>query len=99
MGSGSYSCCGILLPELEVEDMDSHHEIKVEIIDNEYYISIEEHDMSKEHYFSFIAYVTGNYAELLKLYPEQNAEGRFSKRGHGFIYAYCNRHGLFRKVI
>jgi hypothetical protein len=30
-----------------------------------------------------------------KQYAEQNACGRFSICGHGCIYAYCNRHGLF----
>lgn len=98
VGCGSYSCCGILLPKLEPEELREGHEIKVEIVDNEYYISME-HAMNKEHYISFFAYVTDNYVEMIKLYPEQNAESRITKRGHGFIYAYCNRHGLFRQVI
>lgn len=98
VGSGSYSCCGILLPELEVEEADEKHGLKIESIDHDYYISME-HEMSKEHYISFFAYVTANEVELIKLYPEQNAEGRFTRRGHGFIYAYCNRHGLYRQMI
>lgn len=97
-GNGSYNCCGILLPELEVEEMDEKHDIKIETIDAEHYVSME-HEMSKEHYISFFVYVTANYVQMLKLYPEQNAEGRFARRGHGFLYAYCNRHGLYRKII
>lgn len=97
-GNDSYSCCGILLPELEVEETDELHELKVETIDGEYYVSIE-HEMNKEHYISFFAYVTSNYAEMIKLYPEQSAEGRFARREHGYFYAYCNRHGLYRKAI
>ena len=98
VGSGSYSCCGILLPELEVEEADEQHQIKIETIDHEHYVSME-HEMSKNHYISFFAYVTANEVRLIKLYPEQNAECRFTKRGHGFIYAYCNRNGLYRVTI
>ena len=54
------------------------------------------HDMEKSHYISFMCYVTADRAEMVKLYPEQNAAARFQKRGHGYLYAYCNRHGLFR---
>lgn len=97
-GNGSYSCCGILLPELEVEDANPDHDINVEIVDSEYYVSVK-HEMSKGHYISFLAYVTSNQVQLIKLYPEQCAEGRFTKRGHGILYAYCNRHGLYRKIV
>ena len=31
--------------------------------------------------------------------PEQDAEARFSIAGRGEIYAYCNRHGLFRVKV
>lgn len=94
VGEGSYNCCGILLPKLETEEKDIHHEIQIEIVDNEYYVSIN-HEMSKNHYISFIVYITSNYVEMVKLYPEQNGEARFARRGHGLIYAYCNRHGLY----
>jgi desulfoferrodoxin (superoxide reductase-like protein) len=35
----------------------------------------------------------------VKLYPEGNAEARFKIRGMKTLYAYCNRHGLFRQRI
>ena len=59
IGQGSYSCCGITLPVLEIEEEseDAEHEMKLECMDGEYYISFE-HPMTKEHYFSFISYVT-----------------------------------------
>lgn len=97
-GEGAYSCCGIALPPLEPEHCDEEHEIRIEQIDNEYYVSMA-HDMTKSHSISFFAYVTSNTVQLLKLYPEQNAEGRFARRGHGYVYAYCNRHGLFRTLL
>ena len=57
------------------------------------------HSMSKGHYVSFIAYVTSGSVEIVKLYPEQDISVRFRKKGHGFLYGYCNRHGLFKKYI
>ena len=96
MGENMNSCCGISLPILEAENENKKHIINCKIIENEYYISIE-HDMTKEHYISFIAYITNDRCEIVKLYPEQNAEARFLKRGKGIIYAYCNKDGLIKK--
>ena len=97
-GRGAYSCCGILLPEAEPQDADGAHEIEVETDANELYVHVA-HPMEKPHSLSFFAYVTSGSAELVKLYPEQNAEARFLRRGHGTLYAYCTRHGLFKKKI
>lgn len=98
MGENTNSCCGITLPILRAELENDKHIINCEIIENEYYISIN-HVMNKEHYISFIAYITNDRCELVKLYPEQKVETRFLKRGHGIIYAYCNKDGLIKKVL
>lgn len=96
VGEGHFSCCGIILPKQEPESMDEAHSIFAETIDHEYSITMQ-HPMNKEHYISFIAYVTSDSVEIVKLYPEQDISVRFRKKGHGILYAYCNRHGLFRK--
>lgn len=98
VGEGHFSCCGITLPKQEPKLMDESHSLLVETIDNEYSVTME-HPMSKEHYVSFVAYVTSGSVEIIKLYPEQDISVRFRKKGHGMLYAYCNRHGLFRKNI
>jgi len=96
LGRGSFTCCGIHLPELEVEtDINEEHRPIVETIDNEYYVTMS-HEMTKNHYISFIAYITSDTAEVTKLYAEQDISVRYRKKGHGYLYAYCNRHGLFR---
>lgn len=46
-----------------------------------------------------IAWVSNDRAELVKLYPEQDITVRFKKRGHGTVYAYCNRDGLFSRRL
>ena len=98
MGENTNSCCGINLPILEAELENEKHIINCEIVENEYYIWIK-HDMTKEHYISFIAYITNDRCEIVKLYPEQNTEARFMKRGKGIIYIYCNKDGLVKKNI
>lgn len=98
VGEGNFSCCGITLPKQEAETIDENHFLSVETIDDEYSITME-HSMTKKHYISFIAYVTSCSVEIIKLYPEQDISVRFRKKGHGMLYLYCNRHGLFKKSI
>lgn len=98
MGENINSCCGINLPILEAEQENEKHVINCKTVENEYYISIN-HDMTKEHYISFVAYVTNDRCEIQKLYPEQNAEARFLKKGKGIIYVYCNKDGLIKKNV
>lgn len=98
VGHGTFSCCGITLPEVEAEKDGGGHSICIETVDNEHSVTIS-HPMKKEHYISFIAYVTSDALDLVKLYPEQGISVRFRKKGHGIIYAYCNRHGMFKTMV
>lgn len=97
IGEAMISCCGITLPPLEAEE-DDEHQIMVESVEDEYYVHLE-HPMSKEHYISFIAAVSDQGVQFTKLYPEQAAEARFKRARVGYIYAYCNHHGLFLKKV
>ena len=98
MGKSVNSCCGLILPTLTAADENERHMIKCEKIENELFVSLD-HSMDKGHYVSFIAYITNDRCEIVKLYPEQNAEARFFNRGKGMIFAYCTKEGLFKKVI
>lgn len=97
-GNAVISCCGITLPPLEAEDADDVHEISIERVEDEYFVSVN-HDMTKTHFISFIAHLTSDRAQLVKLYPEGNAETRLQLRGRGYLYIYCNKHGLMKKKI
>ncbi|MCQ2563343.1 MAG: helix-turn-helix domain-containing protein [Mogibacterium sp.] len=94
-GETVVSCCGITLPPLEAEPSDEEHAIRKEIAEDEYFVSVD-HPMTKEHYISFLAAVSDFGVQLVKLYPEGSAEGRFKIDRVKILYAYCNRHGLFR---
>lgn len=97
-GDTLISCCGITLPPLEAEETDENHRITIENVENEHFISIN-HDMTKEHYISFIAYLTTDRVQFVKFYPEGNADTRMQLRGRGNLYIYCNKHGLMKKKV
>ena len=97
-GQAVVSCCGITLPALDIaeaEDADEHHQLTVERVEDELFVTLH-HPMEKNHYISFLAYLTGDKLQLVKLYPEGNASARFSLRGAGVLYFYCNCHGLMK---
>ena len=97
-GEAIVSCCGITLPPLEAEPADEMHSVRVERIEDEYYIRLN-HAMDKSHFISFITAVRDDGFETRKLYPEGSAEARFKISGTRFFYYYCNRHGLFRVPV
>lgn len=97
-GNTLVSCCGITLPPLEAEAPDSDHVVVIENVEDEHFLTVH-HPMSKEHFISFIAYITCDRIQMVKFYPEGNAETRMQLRGKGTLYYYCNRHGLFKQKI
>ncbi len=98
LGETVISCCGIALPPLEAEECEKEHFIDIEIVEDEYYVTML-HPASKTHYLSFFAAVSDSGIQLTKLYPEGTPEARFKINRIKWIYAYCNRHGLFRIKI
>lgn len=97
-GDAMISCCGITLPALEPEEPDEAHLPLIEPVEDEQFITVH-HEMTKDHYLSFAAVVTSDRIQLVKFYPEGNAEARFKRRGRGILYIYCNRHGLMKQRI
>jgi len=96
LGNAVVSCCGITLPALEAEDADDDHAITIETVEDEHFITVH-HPMTKQHSISFVAFVTSDRLQMVKFYPEGNAQTRLQLRGMGYLYYYCNQHGLFRK--
>ncbi len=94
LGEAMVQCHGLLLSPLEAEQTDEHHMIFIERVEDEYYVRID-HSMSKAHHISFIAAVSSDDVQIVKLYPEGAAEARVRMRGVRRICFYCNRDGLF----
>ena len=95
MGEAVISCCGITLPPLEPEGAEEDHAVRIEEVEDEYFVALD-HPMTKDHFISFLAAVSDEGIQLVKLYPEGNAEARMKRSRVRDIYAYCNRHGLFQ---
>ena len=83
-----------MLPPCEAEEPDENHAVCIENGEDEHFISIP-HPMTKGHYISFVAFITTDRVQLVKFYPEGEAQTRMELRGTGTLYWYCNRHGLF----
>ena len=98
MGDALISCCGITLPPCEADEADDDHRIMMQPVEDEHFLHID-HPMTKDHFISFMAYVTADRVQLVKLYPEGNAETRLQLRGTGVLYTYCNHHGLMKQPV
>lgn len=96
VGGSVVSCCGITLPALDAEEPDEAHRLSVEVIEDEYYVTVK-HPMTKEHSISFIAAFYDDSVQIKKLYPEGMCEARFKIGRLNSLYYYCNKHGLYKR--
>ncbi len=93
-GEADISCCGRKLSALIAKPSDEEHHLNVEILENDYFITYN-HEMSKDHFLNFIAYVMLDRILIVRLYPEQSAEVRLPKLSKGKLYFGCVKHGLW----
>lgn len=101
-GNAEISCCGRKLSPLIAKPADQAHRATVEKTDGEAYVTFH-HEMSKDHFISFVAYVSNEKLLLVKLYPEQEASVRLPevvpmqlrRQSSRRLYYYCSRHGLY----
>ncbi len=98
MGEAVIHCHGVQLMPCQAEETDEKHKISIEKVEDEYYVRID-HDMTKQHYISFVAAMSADKIQMIKLYPEGNAEARFPIRAVRKIFFYCNRDGLFSMKV
>ena len=98
-GEADISCCGRKLVMLvATKAVDESHSMHIAEIEDDYFITID-HDMTKAHYISFVAFIGYDRVLLVKLYPEQNAEIRIPRMTGDKLLAYCNKHGLWEQKI
>ena len=93
-GEAVMHCHGVALAPAEGEPPDDQHRLSVEIIEDEYFVRVD-HEMAKHHYISFIAALSADRVQIVKLFPEGDAYARFKLSSVKKIYWYCNRDGLF----
>lgn len=95
-GEAEISCCGRRLASQVPQKADGNHRLHMEEVDDEFYITFE-HEMTKEHFLSFVAYVNYNSIHLVRLYPEQSGEARMPRMRGGKFYFGCSRDRVWVK--
>ena len=93
-GEASVSCHGIALSKLGKNAVDDDHSVNAEVIEDEYFVSVN-HPMTKGNYISFIAALSSDRVQMVKLYPEENAEARVKMNGVREILFYSTTDGLY----
>lgn len=91
-------CCNEEMEELIPNSVDAAIEKHIptyEKVEDEIHVKVN-HVMEKEHFIEWISLVKENKEETITLYPEQNAEARFKYIPNSTLYAYCNKHGLWK---
>lgn len=92
------SCCGkILQPQVPCQAGEADR-LSVEIIEDDYFIC-SDHEMTREHYITFVALLTEDSIMIRKQYPEWNLQTRIPCFAHGILVWYCTQHGLFRQAV
>ena len=92
------SCCGKNLAPLSPQHTTEGEALHVEHDGDELYIT-SEHKVTRKHYISFIAFLSGDALVLKKLCPEWDLETRLPFFSHGRLLWHCNEHGLFAQEV
>ena len=94
MSDAAVSCCGKKLNKTTPVKASDSEKLLVEIVESDYFIS-SSHEMSREHYISFVALVTGSSIMMFRQYPEWELQARIPMYSHGRLMWHCTKHGLF----
>lgn len=102
--SENIRCCGEEMELLHANSTDAATEKHVpvyEVDGNEIVVRVGEveHPMEEEHYIMWIAQVSENRTERVRLHPGQATETRFPYISGSVLYEYCNKHGLWKKEV
>jgi len=94
-------CCGNEFKELQANVTDASPEKHIPVyekIGNELIVKVGsvEHPMEDEHYIMWIAMVSENETTRKALKPNQTIDVKFNYIPNSTIYAYCNKHGLWK---
>lgn len=88
------SCCGNRLETITPQKADENQQLTITDIGGEWFIS-SEHEMTKEHYISFVAYISDSSVMMFRQYPEWNLQITLPMFRTGRIVWYCTKCGLF----
>ena len=98
MADAAVSCCGKRLEAAQPQKAEGEDRLTVEAVENDLFLT-SDHPMSKDHYITFTALLTGDSLVLRKQYPEWGLQVRLPAIGHGRLLWHCSRHGLFYQLV
>ena len=94
-------CCNeemqVMIPN-SVDAAVEKHVPTYNIVDNQIVVKVN-HVMEKEHFIEWLSLVADKTEYTIKLNPEQEAEAKFPYIKGATIYAYCNKHGLWKAEV
>ena len=91
-------CCGETMTLLKSRSVDAAVEKHVptyQIYGGKIMVKVN-HVMEEDHYIEWIAYVYENRERIKYLTPGEEAEVTFKYKPGAALYAYCNKHGLWK---
>ena len=94
----SVTCCGNKLTALEPRKAEESEQLRTEDMGGEWYVS-SDHEMTKEHYISFVAYVSDSQFMMFRQYPEWDLQFNMPMFRTGRLVWYCNKCGLMYQDI
>ncbi len=94
-------CCDkpmeVMVPN-SVDAAVEKHVPTYEVVGDEILVKVN-HVMEEEHYIEWISLVSENRECTVKLRPGESAECRFKYKKGATLYAYCNKHGLWKAEV
>ena len=103
-GGGSLVCCGEKMEELVPNTVDASAEKHVpqyDVRDDKIVVQVGEimHPMDEDHYINFVALEYGDTIEIHNFKPGDEPVWFFEYVENSTVYAYCNKHGLWKSEI
>ena len=98
LAGASVFCCGRKLKEIVPVKAAAEDKLSVQIIENDYFLT-SSHEMTKEHYISFVAFLTSDTLIFKKQYPQWDLQTRIPMLARGRLLWHCTQHGLFYQDI
>ena len=97
-------CCGNNMEELIANSTEAAQEKHIPIYvrtDDQIIVKVGsiEHPMDDDHYIMWVALVSENETTRVRLKPNHSTEVKFKYIPNSTIYAYCNKHGLWKQEV
>ncbi len=95
------SCCGEKMEKVVPNSVEASFEkhIPQYEVNGECILVKVNHVMEEDHYIEWISMVSDNKQCIKYFKPGDNAETKFHYIPGSTIYAYCNKHGLWKKDV